>query len=189
VTDENKLQPPARPAAPPAAPQEQTAATAPPTPPQFAAPPPSPPTQHQGGTQQNGQQGAAQQPWQQQQQQAAGQQSWQQTHERLQQQAGGGAPTWEQLKAAGNYQIPPEYPADKFNPESFSVPALLLSWIWYMVKGMWQKGVVILGAMLVVSRVPFLSLPLVIGVTIYAGIYGHRDYMRYHNNNKQQFWF
>lgn len=138
--------------------------------------------------QQQGQQ-AWGQPGQQQGQQQ-GQQAWgqQQAQQNWQQQSQGGtAPSWEQLRASGNFQIPPEYPAAQFRPDKFSIPAFFFSWIWYMVKGMWQKGLVFFVASLVAWWLPFGSL-VSLGIAIYAGMYGVRDYLRYYNS-KAQFWW
>jgi hypothetical protein len=151
----------------PVAPQQQV--PQPPQPQQQAWQAPQPPQPQQ-------------QAWQQPQQQPQ-QQTWQQPGPPA---ASGQAPTWDQLKAGGNYQIPPEYPAATFRPESFSIPAFFFSWIWYMVKGMWQKGLLLL----VVGMAISLATSGIGGLAmaIYAGMYGHRDYMRYHNS-KAQFWF
>ena len=158
---------------------------------------PAPPQPQQGWGQPNqqqaqqawGQQGAAQQPqqWQQpgQQQQAWGQQGAQQQWQQ-QGPTAGQAPTWEQLKATGQYATPPEYPAATFRPESFSIAAFFFSWIWYMVKGMWQKGLLLLIAGMAISF--FTAGFGGIALAIYAGMYGHRDYVRYYNS-KIQFWW
>lgn len=149
------------------------------------------PNQQQQAQQAWGQQGAAQQQWQEPgQQQAWGQQGAQQQWQQQQAPVGAKAPTWDQLKATGQYSIPPEYPAATFNPESFSIAAFFFGWIWYLVKGMWQKGLLILGATFAVS---ILTLGVggffvAIAAAIYTGMYGHRDYMRFHNS-KVQFWW
>jgi hypothetical protein len=176
-------QQPAQPAqpAPPAQPQAWQA----PTP----APQPQAWQQPNQGQQQQGWQAPPQQGWQQPnqgQQQAWNQQASAQQQWGQQQAAGPTAPTWEQLKAIGRYQIPPEYPAATFNPESFSIASFFFSWIWYMVKGMWQKGLLLLGAGIIISI--FTAGFGGIALAIYAGMYGHRDYMRFHNS-KVQFWW
>ena len=185
------------------APAEQTPSqppftSQPPVPPTAGVQPPAPPQPAQQAwqqpqvpqppqpAQQAWQQPQPQQQWQQPQQpgqqqwQQPGQQQWQQGQQYSQ------APTWEQLKASGNYQIPPEYPAGRFNPEGFNWLCFFFSWIWYLVKGMWQKAVVLLIAGWVLSYVTFGLAG--IAVSIYAGIVGYRDYMRFYNS-KQQFWF
>jgi|GEM_PF-5519851 len=203
-------QPPVPPTAgvqPPAPPQpaqqawQQPQVPQPPQPAQQAWQQPQPQQQWQQ-PQQPGQQQwqqPGQQQWQQpgqQQWQQPGQQQWQQPGQQQWQQPGqqqwqqgqqySQAPTWEQLKASGNYQIPPEYPAGRFNPEGFNWLCFFFSWIWYLVKGMWQKAVVLLIAGWVLSYVTFGLAG--IAVSIYAGIVGYRDYMRFYNS-KQQFWF
>ena len=90
------------------------------------------------------------------------------------------------MKATGNYQIPPEYPAATFKPDSFSIAAFFFSAFWYMYKGMWQKGLLLLG---VAWLAGFFTLGLGgIAVGVYAGLTGHRDYLRFYNS-RVQFWF
>jgi hypothetical protein len=161
--------------------QQGWQAPAQPTPPQPQAwgqpAQPTPPQPQQAWGQPNQQ---AQQAWGQ--QGAAQQQQWQQQ----QGPAAAQAPTWEQLKASGQYATPPEYPAATFKPESFSIAAFFFSWIWYMVKGMWQKGLLLLVAGMAISF--FTAGFGGIALAIYAGMYGHRDYVRYYNS-KAQFWW
>ncbi len=81
----------------------------------------------------------------------------------------------------------------------FTVLAFLFNWIYYLIKGMWKKALVFLGACvaigIIVSIVSLISLTLgsliyfvgVVGLMVYAGLAAPGDYYR-HVVLKEDFW-
>lgn len=81
----------------------------------------------------------------------------------------------------------------------FTVLSFLFSWIYYLIKGMWKKGLVFLGACVVLTIITniisFISIMAgslvyfigIIGIMIYAGLAAPGDYYR-HVVLKEDFW-
>lgn len=84
---------------------------------------------------------------------------------------------------------PPEY-RPGFRGRSFSWPAALFRGFWYVYKGMWRKGLVlltidVLETLLVGALVPVIPEVL---VAVWVGFMAHPDYLRYYNTRRSFWW-
>ncbi len=94
-------------------------------------------------------------------------------------------PSFDELEARGRLVRPPEYP-NNFNPRGFCWPAFWFGPLWYFLKGMINKGLLLFG--IAVALVVFtIGIGALIMPLLY-GFMGYRDYSRYYSTKKQFWW-
>ncbi len=98
-------------------------------------------------------------------------------------------PSYEVLIKQTQPKTPPEYPAD-WNPLGFHWPAFFLGGWWYLIKGMWEKFLILglIAAVVSIISYGYLFIPVATGLSIYCGAVGRRDYIRYYTTGKQFWW-